>query len=173
MLQPRSPPVSYYGTYLYAKNVPSGNLVQRYYAVASQTENFSFDFVDRLTAVSGGASFIYDGDGNRVKKTENGQTILYINKYYEKNLTTGVATTYYYLGGRLIALRTGSQLNYIHHDHLSGTALTTSSGGSLTGTIAYHPFGTTRSFSGTLPAQKFTGQRLDGTGLYFYNARYY
>ncbi|MBI4294960.1 MAG: RHS repeat-associated core domain-containing protein, partial [Chloroflexi bacterium] len=29
------------------------------------------------------------------------------------------------------------------------------------------------SASGTLPAQKFTGQRLDGTGLYYYGARYY
>ena len=40
------------------------------------------------------AEFIYDGDGNRVLKTESGETILYINRYYEINLTTGNATSY-------------------------------------------------------------------------------
>jgi len=38
--------------------------------------------------------------------------------------------------------------------------------------IDYYPFGSTR--AGDVPTdRKFTGQRLDGTGLYFYNARYY
>jgi hypothetical protein len=35
-----------------------------------------------------------------VKKTEGGETVLYINRYYEKNLTTSVVTTSYYLGDR-------------------------------------------------------------------------
>jgi RHS repeat-associated protein len=40
--------------------------------------------------------------------------------------------------------------------------------------MRYLPFGGVRSSSGTLPTdKKFTGQRLDETGLYFYNARYY
>lgn len=26
--------------------------------------------------------FVYDGDGKRVKKTDGGQTVLYVNKYY-------------------------------------------------------------------------------------------
>ncbi len=39
---------------------------------------------------------------------------------------------------------------------------------------SFQPFGETRSSTGTTPTDKlFTGQRLDGTGLYFYNARYY
>ncbi|MBI4303338.1 MAG: hypothetical protein HY665_03235, partial [Chloroflexi bacterium] len=38
----------------------------------------------------------------------------------------------------------------------------------------FYPFGATRSSTGTLGTdKKFTGQRLDDTGLYFYNARYY
>jgi RHS repeat-associated protein len=38
--------------------------------------------------------------------------------------------------------------------------------------IAYFPFGSTR--TGTVNTdKKFTGQRLDSTGLYYYNARYY
>jgi phage gp45-like len=67
------------------------------------TQTITWDVENRVTAVTGGASFVYDGDGNRVKKTENGETILYVNKYYEKNITTGIATTSYYLGDRLIA----------------------------------------------------------------------
>lgn len=38
----------------------------------------------------------------------------------------------------------------------------------------YEPFGECRNSQGTVPTDKlFTGQRLDETGLYFYNARYY
>jgi hypothetical protein len=50
-------------------------------------------------------SFVYDGDGNRVIKIEGGETILYINKYCEVNFSTSNATSYYYLGGKLIAQR--------------------------------------------------------------------
>lgn len=52
-----------------------------------------------------------------VKKTEGGETILYINKYYEKNLDTGEVTTYYYLGERLVAMREGTTLKYLHQEH--------------------------------------------------------
>jgi RHS repeat-associated protein len=112
------------------------------------------------------------GDGNRVKKTEGGQTILYVNKYYEKNLTTGEVTTYYYHGDKLVAKRAGTILQYIHQDHLTGSSAVSSSAGSLVNSIKYLPFGATR--SGDVPTdKKFTGQRLDTTGLYYYNARYH
>ncbi len=137
-------------------------------------QTITWDVENRVTSVTGGASFVYDGDGNRVKKTEGGQTIVYPNKYYEKNVTTGEVTTYYFLGGRLVALRKGTTLEYVHQEHLSGTALSTDSLGAQKSAIKYLPFGETRSSKGTLgTARMFTGQRLDGTGLYFYNARYY
>jgi hypothetical protein len=87
-------------SYVYDLN---GNMTNR----GSQT--LTWDVENRLIEVSGGASFVYDGDGNRVKKTEGGETTLCVNRYYEKNLSTGEATTAngditmsYYLGGRLI-----------------------------------------------------------------------
>jgi hypothetical protein len=58
------------------------------------TQTITWDVENRPVSVSynGTAStFIYDGDGNRGKKTEGGETILYINRYYEKNLTSGKA----------------------------------------------------------------------------------
>ena len=40
--------------------------------------------------------------------------------------------------------------------------------------IACFPFGATRYTSGTLNTdERFTGQRLDQSGLYYYGARYY
>jgi RHS repeat-associated protein len=129
---------------------------------------------NRVVSVSGGASFVYDGDGNRVKKTEGGQTTLYVNKYYEKNLSTGEATTNYYLGGKLIAQRKGTTLNYILQDHLGSTSVTTEANGNNPATIKYFAFGDCRNSTGTIPTdKKFTGQTLDATGLYYYGARYY
>ena len=127
---------------------------------------------NRPVSITGGASFIYDGDGNRVKKTENGETILYINKYYEKNLTTSVVTVNYFLGDKLVAIKAGDTLRYVHQDHLTGTSLMSTSGGALDSSITYLPYGTTRAGSVNTD-KKFTGQRLDGTGLYYYGARYY
>ena len=39
--------------------------------------------------------------------------------------------------------------------------------------IKYFQFGECWESQGNLPAQQFTGQRLDSTGLYYYGARYY
>ena len=102
--------------------------------------------VENRPVTDGSMSFVYDGDGNRVEQTSGGQTTLYINQYYEINVTTGVATTSYYLGGQLVA-QVGATMKYL-------------------------PFGGTRTGS-VNTTKEFTGQRLDATGLYYYNARYY
>jgi RHS repeat-associated protein len=50
--------------------------------------------------------------------------------------------------------------------------MTDNAGNQIGTTVKYPPFGETR--LGSVPTDKlFTGQRLDGTGLYYYNARYY
>jgi YD repeat-containing protein len=83
-------------SYIYDAN---GNMTVR----GSQT--LTWDVKNRPVSITGGentSTFVYDGNGNRVKKTEGGETILYVNKYYEKNLTTEEVTTYYYHGGSLV-----------------------------------------------------------------------
>jgi RHS repeat-associated protein len=51
--------------------------------------------------------------------------------------------------------------------------MTDSSGNQIGDTVKYLPFGETRA-NPDIPLDKlFTGQRLDSTGLYYYNARYY
>ena len=125
--------------------------------------------------------FVYDGDGNRVEQTSGGQTTLYINQYYEKVIAgtdVGKETLSYYLGGTLIAQRTilsgTSTTTYIHQDSLGSTSVVSNSTGASISTMTYTPFGLGCVTPDTLGTKKeFTGQRLDATGLYYYNARYY
>ncbi len=127
-----------------------------------------------LASISGGASFVYDGDGKRVKKTDGGSTIFFVNQYYEKNLNTREETTYYYLGSKLVAQRQGTTLSYIQQDSLSSTSVTSDTSGAATSTIRYYPYGECLESQGSIVTDKrFTGQRLDSTGLYYYGARYY
>ena len=89
---------------------------------------------------------------------------------YKSTVTT--ITTSYYLGDRLIAQREGTTLRYVHQDHLSGTSVMSDSSGALISGVKFSAFGET--LSGSVPTDKlFTGQRKDGTGLYYYGARYY
>jgi RHS repeat-associated protein len=87
-------------------------------------------------------------------------------------ITTGVVTTYYYLGGQLIAQNTGSTLRYVSQDNLGSTSTMSTSTGTLDSSISYYPFGVVQSGS-VNTVEQFTGQILDSTGLYYYNARYY
>ena len=51
----------------------------------ASTYNLGYDAENRLTSVSGAATatFVYDGDGNRVKATVGGVTTTYIGSYAE------------------------------------------------------------------------------------------
>ncbi len=90
-----------------------------------------------------------------------------VYKQYEHSLKSAIIV----VKGRLTQ-RAGTTLSYIHQDSLSSSSAMSSSTGTLTGSIKYFPFGATR--SGSVPTDKqYTGQRLDGTGLYYYGARYY
>ena len=66
---------------------------------------------------SASANFVYDGDGTRVKKIQNGQTTVYIGAIYEKNLSTSEVTTYYFAGSQRVAMRKGGTLSYFVADH--------------------------------------------------------
>jgi RHS repeat-associated protein len=72
----------------------------------------------------------------------------------------------------LIAQRENTTLRYVHQDSLSSTSVMSDSSGTSISSISYLPFGSTRTGS-VNTTKKFTGQRLDSTGLYYYGARYY
>jgi RHS repeat-associated protein len=123
-------------------------------------------------------TFVYDFEGNRVKKTitqgSQSDTSVYIGTLYEVNPTETIR--YIYAGSQRVALKknTGA-VEYFLPDHLGGTHRIADSNGNIVRTTSYQPFGSTYQTSGTQDDDhKFTGQRLDDTtGLYYYGARYY
>lgn len=74
------------------------------------TYNLSYDAENRLTGVSGAATatFVYDGDGKRVKATVGGVTTDYISNHYDWNGSTSTMIKYYCAGAARVALRVGS-----------------------------------------------------------------
>ncbi len=83
-------------------------------------------------------------------------------------------TKYYYHGSSRIAMRQGSEVYFIHGDHLGSVSLTTDAGGALVAQARYLPYGQEHWRQGeTRTDFGFTGQRNDGFGLMDYKARYY
>ena len=116
-------------------------------------------------------SYLYDENGIRIKKTVGATTTLYPFGHYEVSGTT--VKKYYTFGGMTIAMRTGSTLQYLHTDHLGSVAAVTDSAGVYSTNQSYFAYGKKRA-GGTLPTTiNYTGQRLDGSGLVYMNARYY
>ncbi len=115
----------------------------------------------------------YDGDGNRIKAVVNGTTSVFIGAYYE--VQGSITKTYYYADNVRVAERNGGVLHWLLSDHLGGTNVTLRADGTFSTTLRYMPYGDTRYNGGSqITTFRFTGQRWDsGTGLYFYNARWY
>ncbi len=116
----------------------------------------------------------YDAGGARVRKVSGGTTTYTFFAHYEEEATNGATTaiSHYSFAGLRIAVKRGSTLYHVHGDHLGSTSLTTSAAG-VEGGRDYHPYGSKRVVWGTLHTDRtFTGQKEDGTGLLYYNARY-
>ncbi len=96
----------------------NGNLTSR--TTGGQSFTLTYDAENRLVGVSGAAtaSFVYDGDGRRVKGTVNGVTSYYVGDHYE--VSGGVVKKYYSAGGQRIALRSGGVLSWLLGSSRSG-----------------------------------------------------
>lgn len=139
-------------------------------------ELFTYDAENRLTGVSGGAtaSFVYDGDGKRVKGTVGDVTTVYIGNYYE--ISGSTIKKYYYAGSERVAMNDNGTLKYLLGDHLGSTSITADASGNKLGELRYKAWGETRYTWGTTPTSfRFTGQRSEESsiGLYYYGARWY
>lgn len=164
----------------------AGNMVYR--ADEQYTQTLFYDAENRLVTISGiGASaYVYDGDGNRVKATTNGNVTLYLGMHAEYEVGSGTLRSYFFAGERRLAIReriqttltSGNVVSFLVGDHLGSTSVTVNSNGQVIADLRYTAWGETRCCYGGAAAtptqRRFTGQLEDvGTGLYFYNARFY
>ena len=120
-------------------------------------------------------TFVYDGDGGRVKKTVQGRTKVYIGQLY---VCTGTACAkLIYAGAQRVAMVqvTSGSTSYFHADHLGSTSVLTNASGTAEEHNSYRPYGDIHTHTGTSDeVYKYTGQERDAsTDLYFYQARYY
>jgi RHS repeat-associated protein len=154
------------------------------------TNTYTWDARNHLATLTGAgslpttASFIYDALGRRAEKTINQQTTAFLcdgwNPVQEllpsglgqfaptANMLTGLGIDEFFQR----ADANGAQ-SFIS-DALGSALVLTNPVGSISTSYTYEPFGTLTnpSATDTNPFQ-FTGRENDGTGLYFYRARYY
>lgn len=142
------------------------------------TNSFTWDARNHLASMNFGANaFQYDPFGRRVGKTSSGATtnFLYDGVNSVQESASGTATANLITGGvDEVFVRTDAAgaRNFLT-DTLGSTLALADSSGTFQAQYTYEPFGnTTISGSSANPTQ-YTGRENDGTGLYFYRARYY
>jgi RHS repeat-associated protein len=80
---------------------------------------------------------------------------------------------YYLFNGQRIALRKNGVLTYLHSDHLGSTVLESNTDGAGAADQKYYAYGRQRDSAPVTTDYRFTGQKEDASGLYYFNARYY
>jgi RHS repeat-associated protein len=145
------------------------------------TNTYTWDARNQLQSISGAvsANFEYDAVGRRVKKTIGSTTKGYlydgINFVNEEN-AAGAVTATLLTGGvdELFARMTSAGTHVPLTDALGSVIAEANSAQAVTTSYAYDPYGnTTETGTSSGNTQQYTGRENDGTGLYFYRARYY
>jgi RHS repeat-associated protein len=157
----------------------NGNLLTQ--TDSAGTTTYTWDSRNRLVSISGpsiNANFAYDALGRRISKTLNGQATTFHNDGADIVREVGGAGEASYL--RTLAIDetftrsdASGTVTYLS-DTLGNTVALADSTGDLRTTYTYAPFGDTgvNGSSDVNPFQ-YTGRENDGTGLYYYRARYY
>jgi RHS repeat-associated protein len=137
---------------------------------------YAWDARNRLAAITGGASasFFYDALNRRATKGSTSYLYDGANVVQELSGTTPTANL---LSGGIdeVFTRTDSAgSRYFLNGGLGSTEALTDASGSILTQYTYDPFGNTTvtGAASTNPFQ-YTGRENDGTGLYYYRARYY
>jgi RHS repeat-associated protein len=164
----------------------AGNLVLNATCpTGSFTPTYSYDIEDRLTGTAG-YTYVYDGDGNRVKKCSNvgctSGTLYWTGTGTDPLDETGVGGTlteeYVFFGGKRVARRDNpsNAVHYYFSDHLGSTDLITdATGATIQEESDYYPYGGEIAITNGDPnTYKFTGKERDGeSSLDNFGARYY
>jgi RHS repeat-associated protein len=156
----------------------NGNLTS--FTDSSGTTTYSWNVRNQLTTISGPgltASFVYDGLGRRKSKTVNSVTTGYWydgnDVLAELNGSTPTATYIRSLSMDEPFIRKGASDEFYQTDALGSALALTDAAGTSQVAYTYEPFGKTTVTGTTSNSLHYTGREDDGTGLYFYRARYY
>jgi RHS repeat-associated protein len=148
------------------------------------SNTYTWNSRQRLSTLTGAVSgsFSYDAANRRSQKTISGQTTSYVfdgaNLVQELTGTVTPTVQANLLTGGLdeVFSRTeasGNTYSYLT-DALGSTQALTDSTGAFTTQYTYDPYGQTSSTgSASTNSQQYTGRENDGTGVYYYRARYY
>lgn len=147
------------------------------------TTLYSWNARNQLVAINGptvNASFVYDGVGRREAKTINGglTEFLYdgLNPVQETSGAAILANILPGLGIDEFLTRT-DVVGGVTNNNLAGAPGSTVSVADNTGAVqtnyTYEPYGRTTVNGPSGGSYQFTGRENDGTGLYYYRARYY
>lgn len=144
------------------------------------TNTYVWDARNRLVSISGGATatFNYDALGRRTSKVIGSLTSQFL---YDGNDIAaeigGSAVGTSYLRSLNIDepfIRQMGTGNEFYHADALGSSLVLSNAQGTSGTMyTYEPFGKTTITGTSANAFQYTGRESDGTGMYYYRARYY
>ena len=146
------------------------------------TTTYTWNARNQLTDISKTgftASFTYDSFGRRTGKTINGTTTNFVydglNPVQETNGSTVTANLLTGLGIDEFFTRTdGVGVRAVLSDALGSTVALGDGTGTIQTQYTYEPFGvTTQTGAASTNSYKYTGREDDGSGLYYYRARYY
>ena len=158
-----------------------GHLISKTRQSDGAQTTYTWDARGHLAAIDGPdghASFEYDALGRRISKTVNGQTTgyLYDGQQAVAELQGNKIGALYLTGldidaalARVTPNGTRSQIT----DALGSVVAETDEQGNVTSSYAYSPYGETKVGGETDNAVRYTAREEDGTGLYYYRARYY
>ncbi len=145
------------------------------------TTTYTWDPRDRLITLSGpslSATFAYDATGRRTQKTVSGQTTSFQYDIWDIVHEVTGATEVDYLRGLgidepLVRNEAGITVQYLS-DAVGSPLALTDGDGAVTTSYTYGAFGqTTAAGAASTNPFQYTGRENDGTGLYYYRARYY
>lgn len=144
------------------------------------TNTYTWDARNRLVGISGAvsASFQYDAFGRRVRTTVNGSTkdYLYDGMNVVQEIVSGLPTANMLTGGidETFSRTESGGTQSVIADVLGSTLALLDSAGATQTDYTYEPFGNTSSSGApSSNSSQYTGRENDGTGLYYYRARYY
>ncbi len=137
---------------------------------------YTYDAENRITQVGSNASYIYNENGQRVRKTVGAGFTEYFyapdGKVLAEYNGSGYPTEYLYARDRLVAQYQNSTTNFIHADHLGSTRIVTNVSQQPIDTYDFTPYGL-QTWGNTTTTHKFTGKERDTeSGLDNFGKRY-